>query len=77
MIKTIILSPESLFEIAREAMYGYDQDWTPAKDHYLKLVCIELIDKFQTLQPDQQFTAAISSVATLMVENHFLNRKLC
>ena len=70
------LKPEFVLELARETLYEYDQDWTSTKEEYLKLVCIDILDKFKSLTKIERDVALLTSTITLMVENHFLHTKI-
>ena len=73
------LTPELLFELSKEVLTEYPvnhSDLPVDQNEYLKLVCIELLDRYSSLNEEERQIAMISSNIALVLENFLLNLKL-
>ena len=79
MMKFEELTPELLFELSKEVLTEYPvnhSDLPVDQNEYLKLVCIELLDRYSSLNEEERQIAMISSNIALVLENFLLNLKL-
>ena len=73
------LTPELLFELSKEVLEEYPvthSDLPVDQDEYLKLVCIELLERYSALTEEDRQIAMLSSNIALVLENFLLNLKL-
>lgn len=75
-IKFEDITPELLVDLSKEALVEYNADLLGNRDDYLKLVTLEILDKFNSLTENERLLASLTSVITLMVENFYLNKKI-
>jgi len=73
------ITPELLFDLTKEALNGYPVDISDLQideNEYLKLVCLELLDRYSTLDDEDRQVAMLAANVSLVLENFILSLKL-
>ena len=73
------ITPELLFDLTKEALKEYSVDVSDLEideNEYLKLVCLELLDRYSTLDDEDRQVAMLAANVSLVLENFILNLKL-
>lgn len=73
------ITPELLYDISKEVLKEYNIDLLDVnidENEYLKLVCLELLDRYKDLDSESRQIAILSSNVVLVLENFILNLKL-
>ncbi len=73
------ITPELLYDLSKEVLKEYNIDLLDVnidENEYLKLVCLELLDRYKDLDSESRQIAILSSNVVLVLENFILNLKL-
>ena len=73
------ITPELLYDLSKEVLKEYNIDLLDVnidENEYLKLVCLELLDRYKYLDSESRQIAILSSNVVLVLENFILNLKL-
>ena len=73
------ITPELLFDLTKETLNGYPVDISDLQideNEYLKLVCLELLDRYSTLDDEDRQAAMLAANVSLVLENFILSLKL-
>lgn len=68
-----------LFDLSKEVLKEYPIDFSDLavdEEEFLRMICIDLLDKYKNLSEEERLVAMISSNAVLVLENFLLNLKL-
>ena len=73
------ITPELLYDLSKEVLKEYNIDLLDVnidENEYLKIVCLELLDRYKDLDSESRQIAILSSNVVLVLENFILNLKL-
>jgi len=73
------ITPELLFDLTKETLNGYPVDISDLQideNEYLKLVCLELLDRYSSLDDEDRQAAMLAANVSLVLENFILSLKL-
>jgi len=73
------ITPELLFDLTQETLNGYPVDISDLQideNEYLKLVCLELLDRYSSLDDEDRQAAMLAANVSLVLENFILSLKL-
>jgi hypothetical protein len=73
------ITPELLVDLTKEALKEYPIDWGMMQvdeNEFMKLACIDVLDRFGSLDEKERQIAMLSSITCLILENFYLNMKL-
>ena len=72
------ITPELLYELTKEVLKEYKVDsgyCNVDPDEYLKIVCLELLEKYSELNDEERAISMLSANAALVLENFLLHLK--
>jgi len=73
------ITPELLEDLTKEALKEYPIDWGMMQvdeNSFIKLSCIDILERFSSLEYKERQVAMLSTITCLVLENFYLNMKL-
>lgn len=73
------ITSDLLADLTKEALKEYPIDWGMMQvdeNEFLKLTCVDILERFSSLDEKERQIAMLTSVTCLVLENFYLNLKV-